>query len=133
MPAKIQHYAKFLKYCLVGGVNTAVDLILFFLLSLIGAPLLIAQCVGYSGGFFNSFILNRKWTFQTYGPSGRQFIRFIGLNLFTLALTYGAIVGLHDQLQWPLMISKIISTVLCTGINYTGSRLWVFSDPAASI
>lgn len=124
---------KFIRYCAVGVINTGVDFGMFFFLSILGFPLLPSQCIAYFCGFLNSFFLNRKWTFQSYGPSGRQLIRFLGLNLFVLTLTYGMLAWFHYELQWPILVSKIAATLLCTGVSYLGSRLWVFCNPATSM
>jgi len=118
---------EFMRFCLVGAVNTAVDFSVFTVLTNMGVLLLVAQCVSYTCGVLNSFLLNRKWTFKGRGQSSGQLIRFFTLNLGTLAITYGLLVYFHNQLAWPLLVSKLVATVVSLVINFGGSRIWVFS------
>jgi putative flippase GtrA len=118
---------EFLRFCLVGVVNTGVDFTVFAVLSNMGVLLLVVQCVSYTCGVLNSFLLNRAWTFKARGRSSGQLIRFLALNLCTLTITFGLLVYFHDHLSWPLLVCKLFATVASLGINYVGSRLWIFS------
>jgi len=118
---------EFMRFCLVGAVNTGVDFTVFTVLSNMGALLLVAQCVSYTCGVLNSFLLNRTWTFRGRGQSYGQLIRFLALNLGTLTITYGLLVYFHNHLAWPLLVCKLFATGASLGINYVGSRLWIFS------
>jgi len=118
---------EFIRFCLVGVVNTSVDFAVFTVLTNMGVLLLLAQCVSYTCGVLNSFLLNRTWTFKRRGQSSGQLIRFFALNLGTLAITYGLLVYFHNHLAWPLLVSKLVATVASLVINFGGSRLWVFS------
>ena len=118
---------EFMRFCLVGVVNTGVDFTVFAVLSNLGVLLLVAQCVSYACGVLNSFLLNRTWTFKGHGQSHGQLIRFVALNLGTLTITYGLLVYFHNSLAWPLLVCKLLATGASLGINYVGSRLWIFS------
>lgn len=117
----------FLKFCLVGLVNTGVDFSVFTLLTYGSVPIFAAQTLSYSAGVLNSFFMNRIWTFkQTHHTKG-QFIRFLILNLVTLAMTYELLIEFHEHWNWPLLLSKLGATGLSLIINFAGNRLWVFS------
>lgn len=118
---------KFIRFCLVGVVNTGVDFTVFIVLSNLGIPLIVAQCVSYSCGVLNSFNMNRKWTFRARGQSPVHLIKFLTLNLCTLALTYGLLVFFHHYLGWPILVSKLIATGVSVIMNFTGSRLLIFA------
>ena len=118
---------EFMRFCLVGAVNTGVDFAVFVVLSNMGVLLLVAQCVSYTCGVLNSFLLNRTWTFRAHSQTSGQLIRFLALNLCTLSITYGLLVYFHDHLAWSLLVCKLFATVASLGINYGGSRLWIFS------
>ena len=119
--------SEFMRFCLVGAVNTGIDLAVFAVLSSWGLSLLVAHSLSYTCGVLNSFLLNRKWTFRGCGQSSGQLIQFLVLNLVTLTLTYGLLVYFHNHLAWPLLVSKLVATGASLGINYVGSRLWIFS------
>ncbi|WP_040413333.1 GtrA family protein [Desulfosporosinus sp. OT] len=118
---------EFIKFSLVGAVNTLIDFTVFTVLSNMGVLLLVAQCVSYTCGVLNSFLLNRTWTFRGRGQYSGQWIRFLVLNLGTLTITYGILVYLHDYLVWPILVSKLLATGVSLVINFMGSRVLVFS------
>ena len=117
---------EFLKFCLVGVVNTGVDFTVFTVLTNLGVLLLVAQSISYTCGVLNSFLLNRIWTFRGGVQSARSFLRFLVLNLGTLAVTYGLLIYFHNHFVWSLLVSKLLATGVSLVINFTGSRLLVF-------
>lgn len=118
---------EFLKFCLVGAVNTGIDLAVFAVLSSWGFPLLLAHSLSYTCGGLNSFLLNRTWTFKQGGQPTGQLIKFLLLNLLTMMLTYGLLVTSYNYFAWPMLICKLVATGAGLVLNFTGSRLWVFS------
>ncbi len=123
---------EFIRFCLVGALNTGVDFTVFTILSNLGVILLVAQCVSYTFGVLNSFLLNRTWTFRERSQSSGQLIRFFALNLATLTITYGLLVYFRYQLLWPLLVCKLGATGVSFVINFIGSRLWIFSPISES-
>ncbi|QYR22797.1 GtrA family protein [Paenibacillus sp. sptzw28] len=126
-------FIQMLKFGLVGAVNTAVDLIVFTLLTAQGLPYLAAQIISYSCGVLNSYLLNRSWTFR-HGSSrkGKEIIRFIIVNLTALAVSSALLTWLYrpDGSALTLPASKLIVTCASMVINYAGSRYWVFGSLA---
>ena len=117
------------KFGIVGVANTAVDAAVFAILALVGMPILIAQGVSYSCGVANSYWLNGRWTFRdaTRGGNDRaKLIRFLITNLIVLALSALILMTLHDVLEWSLVMSKILATLMGMVLNYMASRYWVF-------
>lgn len=119
----------FLRFCTVGLGNTAVDFTAFFLLSLGGAPYLLAQMLAYGAGVVNSYFFNRRWTFQvTRKANILEAGSFIIVNGLALLVSLGLLSLLHDENQLNLWLSKLIATGGGTVVNYIGSRLWVFAE-----
>ncbi|WP_075364026.1 GtrA family protein [Desulfosporosinus metallidurans] len=117
---------EFLKFCLVGAVNTGVDFTVFTVFSNLGVVLFVAQCISYTCGVLNSFLLNRTWTFRGRAQSSRSFLRFLVLNLGTLTITYGLLIYFHNHFVWSILVSKLLATGVSLVINFIGSRLLVF-------
>jgi len=118
---------EFLKFCTVGAVNTGIDLAVFAVLSSWGFSLLVAHTLSYSCGGLNSFLLNKTWTFKQSGQTSGQLTKFLLLNLLTLMITYGLMVGVYHYLVWPMFICKLLAVGVGLGLNFVGSRLWVFT------
>jgi putative flippase GtrA len=118
----------FLRFCTVGMGNTLVDCSLFFLLTLGQAPYLLAQVLAYSTGMVNSFVLNRQWTFKVEGSSNiGEIIRFIIINVISLAFTSIILFALYDVSHTTLWLAKLIATSAGIIVNFTGTSIWVFA------
>ncbi|MED4117155.1 GtrA family protein [Priestia megaterium] len=117
----------YLKFCIVGGLNTAIDFFVFSFLSYLGIYYIIAQCVSYGCGVLNSYFLNRTWTFQQQGTRKRhEFLKFTVLNIFTLIVTSFLLTVFHYKFNISLPYSKVLVTIVSVGLNYIGTNFWVF-------
>lgn len=118
---------QFIKFNLVGLLNTALDFAIFALLTWLSVYYIIAQCISYGMGMLNSYTLNKYWTFAQKGRlEPKQAIRFIVLNLGSLLLSLLLLALLKDHWHIKLLLAKLIATVVTTLINFAGSKLWVF-------
>lgn len=130
---------QFLRFGLVGCVNTLVDLLvlncLFWLLpSQNTTLLLLANSVAFATGALNSFLLNRYWTFQRSGHTNKgEVTRFAAMTLASVAcndlilymLNSAGHPGQFSPVLWTnlMKVMAIGGTVL---VSYLGMRLWVF-------
>jgi putative flippase GtrA len=118
---------QFVKFNLVGLLNTAIDVAVFALLTWLGVFYILAQCISYGLGMVNSYTLNKYWTFAQKGRlEPKQILRFTVLNLGSLLLSIGLLALLKDHLALNVLIAKLITTVGTTLINFVGNKLWVF-------
>ena len=62
---------EFIKYLIVGGMNTAVTLFVIFVCkSVLGLNPYLSNAMGYVAGVTNSFLWNRSWVFHSNGKIG---------------------------------------------------------------
>lgn len=126
---------QFLKFNAVGLINTAIDFSIFTMLLFFGMGSLGAQVISYAAGTLNSYILNKKITFsgQESGWSGRsmfvigQFARFAALNAAVLAISLMLLFVLTSLAGFHPLTSKVLVTAVTVGLNFLGSRKWVFT------
>lgn len=117
-----------IKFALVGVVNTLIDFAVYALLTTIGVNYILAQWISYSAGILNSYVMNRKWTFEKKEKSSkREVISFVIVNLITLSLTSFLLTVLYNKWGIPLLISKLLITTVSVGINFIGTKLFVFT------
>jgi putative flippase GtrA len=123
-----RRYGQFIKFNLVGLVNTLVDYAVYSLLVTLGVQYLAAQVVSYSAGMVNSYLMNKYWTFgeRKTAVSGTQLLRFILLNLATLGLALLVLYVFSRQWGIHPLVSKLAATVLTMAVNFVGSKLWVY-------
>lgn len=71
---------QFIKYGLVGVMNSLITLIVIFVCNdLIGLKLMLADVIGYIAGLINSFVFNKNWVFKSHDKNLK-----IELSLFAI-------------------------------------------------
>lgn len=117
---------EFIKFALVGLLNTCVDVAIFFLLTRFAIPYVVAQVVSYSCGAANSYLLNKVWTFRSSGLSYAEIVRFTTVNLISLGISVVVLSLLHGTVGLDLPTAKAGATVCALAANFLGNKLWVF-------
>lgn len=117
---------EFVKFALVGVLNTGIDVAVFFLLTWLGIPYVAAQVVSYSSGAANSYLLNKIWTFRSCGLSYAEIVRFVIVNLVSLGISVVSLTLLYDTAGLELAAAKGGATVCALAANFIGNKLWVF-------
>lgn len=117
---------EFVKFALVGILNTGVDVVIFFLLTRAGVPYVGAQVISYTCGATNSYVLNKLWTFRACGLSYAEMLRFVTVNLASLGISVVCLRLLHEEAGLGLAASKAGATVFALIANFLGNKLWVF-------
>ena len=120
------------RFSMVGVMNTAVDFLMFTLCqSVFGIGYSVSQIIGYSFGVINSYILNKKFTFEDRKVSKKTFqelLQFVIVNAVSLCVTIIAMNVLIVSLNRGVYLSKILVTLLAQITNYLGYKLWVFNE-----
>ncbi|MGG0175157.1 GtrA family protein [Gottfriedia acidiceleris] len=119
------------KFGIVGLLNTGVDFIVFTLLIYVftNLPYVFAQVISYTCGIFNSYLLNKSWTFKSKNQnSNQEKIRFVIVNLLTLLLTLFILKVCSGWVGLSVIVSKLVATCISVLVNYAGSRYWVFNQ-----
>jgi len=125
------------RFIIVGLVNTAVDLVAFYLLGLIpGMPDIAAKAISYVLGICNSFVWNKYWTFSARGSGRgwREFGIFFAVNVPPLIVNVVAftLLGLWiDSGTWYVRMGKaFVAAVVSVAWNFLGSRYLAFRHTA---
>lgn len=122
-------HADKLRFAIVGGVNTALDFsILFILTMLFNIPKELANFISTSVSFLFSFFANKKYTFKSTSKNlKRQFLLFTAVTLFGLWVIQTIIItaitpvftNLGVNKPAALLISKLIAAAASLIWNYT--------------
>jgi putative flippase GtrA len=138
-PGQKRWFGRVLRFGLVGGLNTVVDLLLLNILLLLfptnSTPIiLIYSALAYSLGAVNSFVLNKYWTFgYRQRTTWREVMRFIVTTLCGIGWN-SSILWFTSNAFHPLLVnttiwanaSKVIAISGTAVISYLGMSLWVF-------
>ncbi|HWS30651.1 MAG TPA: GtrA family protein [Clostridia bacterium] len=122
------HLVQFIKFNLVGILNTLVDIGVFALLTALGLDRYVAQVISYSCGVLNSYLFNTLWTFrQEKRRTAKEFLLFVCVNLVSLGVSLGMIyVAEHDLHVEGTFMQKLIATPVAMVVNFIGNKLFVF-------
>ncbi len=133
-------FRQFLRYCLVGGANTAIDLLVLNIL-LWRFPthnvqtLALYNSVAYTGGALSSFFLNKYWTFRRkQKTTAREVVRFI-ISLMLEVIYSSVLIWLAGKALQPLIsnvtlwgnASKLVAVIIGTIISFSFMRFWIFA------
>lgn len=123
---------RLLKFALVGGSGTLINLSLFVLLvdrggvnPTVGAVLCFAIAVT------SNYLLDHLWTFRTQiageRPSLSRYVRFVGASLLGLAVNLGTL-NLAIYLFHPVavVLAQAAGIAGGTAVNFIGSNLIAF-------
>ena len=120
---------KFIKFGLVGVLNTLINWIIFAVLNFVGVYYIIANVIAYVIATINSYIWNSRWVFKYKGEDNKETTtKFILLNLAGLALNTMILYLLVDLIGLNKLIALVITTVIVMVINYIVNKIWVFKE-----
>lgn len=136
---KIERFVQFVKYCLVGVLNTLVTFgVIYLCKSFFGLNLYVSNALGYICGVINSFLCNKSWVFRSKGGYGREAVKFLlgfllcyALQLWVVWMLTESPFGKIEFLIAGIVISgygiaTIIGNVVYTLANYIYNRLVTF-------
>lgn len=125
---------QFLKFNLVGLVNTGIDFVIFTLLLWLGVFVLGAQCISYAAGTVNSYFMNKRLTFNDRVDRNQKkfnlakFIKFSLINLVVLGCSLPLLFMLIHPLGLHPIVAKVIVTCGTVIVNFFATRKWVFVE-----
>ena len=131
---------QFLKYGLVGGMNTIVTFILIAICKdILGINEYVSNAIGYIGGLINSFIWNKCWVFKSHKKTHIEAFKFFAgfLICYGLQLLVVWILNEHSfireceiDLKYYTLggygIATIIGNITYTVANFIYNRLITF-------
>ena len=126
--------ATFLKFMLVGVINTLVGTaVMFFCFNVLTWSYWISSAMNYIVGSIVSYVLNKRYTFEHKGHDWSTVWKFI----VNITICYGLAYGLAKPfVTWMLSgvstniqgnAALMVGMVLFVGLNYIGQRFWAFS------
>lgn len=124
----IKNSSQKIRFVLVGGINTAIDFGLLFLLRSFGLPVITSNVISTTVAFCFSFFANKKYTFKSTDTNIiREILLFVAITLFGLWVLQTIVIhlvtisfsGLRISDSLLLFIAKLVATVASLIWNYT--------------
>jgi putative flippase GtrA len=119
---------QFFRFALVGAVCTAIQYgLLVAGVEGLGADAVVASTLGYLASAVASYLLNRRYTFDSGAPHAAlvwKFVLVLGAGLILNALFMQL---LHGYLQWHYVLAQLVVTCASLIWNFSAHRAWTFS------
>jgi putative flippase GtrA len=151
---KRQELTRFLKFCVVGVIGTAIDFGLFNLLhNVLGLHQVLSNTLSVTASIVNNYTWSRFWVYPETKDQqgGAKFVRFVIVSIMAWALNTAILwsserwlfgtQGLFSWMVGPVaqllgtehtVLSSNAAKVLATGIvlfwNFFANRYWTFRD-----
>lgn len=119
---------KFLKFGLVGLINTLITMIVFNILRIFGVGILVANTIGYICGMANSYLWNNKWVFKANSKDISTIGKFIIVNVITMLINNGILIVLVNNIKLNATIAQALALIITTVINFIGNKIWTFNE-----
>lgn len=117
-------------FSVIGGINTALDFIILFVLASFGVKIFIANIFSTGTTFIISFLMNKKITFKSVSNNKKELIRemvlFILVTLFGLWVIQNIVISTTMPIFENLLKNKRISLLLSKLIATVFSLIWNF-------
>ncbi len=133
-------FIQFAQYCIVGGLNTLVDvgmlnILLWRFPTHNGELLATYNAIAYSSGAISSFLLNKYWTFRhTHKPTVGELVRYV-MTIVIEVLYSSALIWVAGRALQPFIANitiwgnaaKLVAVVCGAMLSYPLMRFWTFA------
>jgi len=120
---------QFVKFNIVGILNTVVDFLVYTALTeLLHLVYIPAKIISYTCGVVNSYIFNTSWTFKKErNRDKKEMFLFLLVNLVSLGVSLGVMYACRNWFHIESdFICNIIATPVSVVVNFAGNKLFVF-------
>lgn len=122
----IQHSEVF-RYAITGGMTTAVNYLIFFLLTMGKMNYLAANSIAWAGAVLFAYFANRHVVFHSTGSHLREFCSFCGMRAATLAIENVLLYLFIDGIGTAETPAKIAVSVITVILNYAACKYSIFN------
>lgn len=115
----------FMKFCVVGGCSTLLDMVIYFaLFNMLGS--IWSKIISMSCSMIFSYNFNKRWSFAVKTQkTGKELISFFVTQIVNLTVNVGTnyVVLTISQMK---LVAFVVATAFAMTVNYSLQRFWVF-------
>ncbi|PXV68863.1 putative flippase GtrA [Dysgonomonas alginatilytica] len=119
-------------YGIIGVISAGLDFIIYlFLTNYISFNYLIANVISVHCGIICSFILNRQFNFKIKDKTAVRFIKFYGIGLLGLTLSFCFLYLLVDIVNLNKVTSKLLTIIIVALVQFILNKTITFKTKNA--
>jgi putative flippase GtrA len=120
---------QFIKFGIVGVSNTLLTAgVIWILMKVFHCSDYVSNFIGYIIGLTNSFIWNRKWTFESKTKVSVTVFKFIVTFAISYAVQLGNLYALLHLTHIDPYYCQLLSIVVYTLINFILNKYYTFKN-----
>ena len=120
-----------IKFSIVGGIGTLINLsILFTLTEFLDIHYIASAVFAFIVALTNNFILDKMWTFKErlQYRTFRKYVQFSTISVLTLAVNTGFLYTFVEHFGIWYIFAQVLAIGTAFIINFLGNKLWTFRD-----
>jgi len=118
---------QFVKYGVVGISNTLLTAaIIWIMMKVCHSSDYVSNIIGYIVGLINSFIWNRRWTFENNSQLSKTAFKFIITFAISYLLQLGNLYLLLNYTTFDAYFCQLTSIVVYTSVNFILNKYYTF-------
>lgn len=119
-------FGQFIKFGIVGVINTVSSWIFYYSLLFLGVHYIISTTIAYILSSIIGFTLNKIWVFKSKNKVSSSLLKYIVTYGSSYLLNVGVMYLLVDIIGISDKIAPLLVLFVTVPYNYVFSKLWVF-------
>jgi len=124
----VQSFIQLIKYGVVGLASNLLLYLLYICLTMLGMEPKLAMTLLYLAGIMQTFMVNRRWTFQHAGIARPALIRYFMAYGFGYLVNLLSLYLLVDLIGFPHQGVQAAMIVVLACMLFLLQKFWVFRD-----
>lgn len=127
MKKPLNKLLQFIKFGLVGGLNTVISLVIYYLLVYLGVHYIASTIAGYVLSSAAGYMLNKIWVFKAKEiRTASSLVKYYVVYGSSLILNMGLMYLWVDILSVSDKIAPLLTMCFTVPFNFIFSKLWIF-------
>lgn len=129
MRRKKNWFSKMVKYGAVGVLGTVLHLLLIiFLVEFMKMDPVLSSVIGFVIVLIFSYLLNKKWTFNSNSEGYMEFFRYTVVSLIGLLLNTAIMYFTVKILGWYYLYGQLLVIAVVPISNFVLNNFWAFKQ-----
>ena len=117
---------QFVRYAIVGLASNLIGYLLYIVLTSVGLGPKLAMSLLYGLGVLQTFLFNKRWTFEHRGARGSVFFRYCLAYSLGYVVNFWVLLILVDQLGFPHEVVQGVMILSLAVMLFLLQKFWVF-------
>jgi len=118
-----------IRFGVVGVLNTGITLtVIFVLMKGLRVHYALSNIIGYLLGFLSSFVLNKRWTFQSRRNMGLEGVLFVAVFGVCYLIQLVTLVFMKETMGIKADYAQLLAMAVYTSLNFILNKLITFKN-----